>query len=271
LKSIARNWVPNHSAVCYLCGLPIADEKSDDHVVPAALIKRKQPKVRGFVYAGRLPTHPHCNNRFGPETYVSSALELLATWADPDTFMEREMIGNPEIRVLMINSDKLPSFTSKDLKFFKISDVREKAEGEWSAAEFFGDKQRTNPQRDALNVALSVLAKSATALLISRKGLPIPSSWQIYACPFTGTMTGLGLVSGETVALDQGVRADITQTDEGDWFVAFEAHGVVVFMLFSFSGKTPEAKVRAGIKNADCYVFQGGSINELLTQGWVKV
>ena len=64
---------------CYLCGTPLEKTGvSQDHVVPKTLRVRKQSKVRGFRYAGTLPTHRKCNNEFGPETYVGKALDLIA-------------------------------------------------------------------------------------------------------------------------------------------------------------------------------------------------
>ena len=48
---------------CYLCGTPLEKTGlSQDHVVPKTLRVRKQSKVRGFRYAGTLPTHRKCNN-----------------------------------------------------------------------------------------------------------------------------------------------------------------------------------------------------------------
>lgn len=259
------------TTLCYLCGKALGDEESNDHVVPSTLIKRSQPKIKGFEYAGKLPTHPSCNNRFGPEKYVSNALALLAALDDPDTFLERELVQNSAIKVLVINAEKLPTFTRKDLEFFKIIDVRAKEEREWSTSEFFRDKKRTNPLRDATFVALSVLAKSAAALLIKRKGLAIPSNWRIFACPFTGSMSGLNLVSGETVALDHGVHAVIKQASNGDWFVAFEAHRFVVFMLFAFFATSPEPITSLGLLDADWFVFEGSAINDLLQKSWTKL
>ena len=56
--------------ICYLCGLPISGRKSDDHVVPKQLLRRKQPKVKGFDYAGMLPSNAKCNNQFGRKLIV---------------------------------------------------------------------------------------------------------------------------------------------------------------------------------------------------------
>ena len=51
------------ASTCYLCGELIQEtDESADHVVPKALLERTQPKVKGFAYAGILPTHSRCNN-----------------------------------------------------------------------------------------------------------------------------------------------------------------------------------------------------------------
>jgi hypothetical protein len=270
LCSAQSNRRQDLSTLCYLCGNPLGDVESDDHVVPSTLIQRSQPKVKGFEYAGKLPTHQKCNNHFGPEKYAAKALALLAALDDPNTFLERVLVRNPAIKVLAINADKLPTFTRKDLEFFKITDVRAKEEREWSTPEFFRDKKRTNPLRDATYVALSVLAKSAAALLIKRKGLAIPSSWRIFACPFTGSLSGLNL-SGEALALDHGVHAVIKQASNGDWFVAFEAHKVVVFLLFAFVATSPEPITSLGLLDADWFVFESNAINDLLQKSWTKL
>jgi hypothetical protein len=157
------------------------------------------------------------------------------------------------------------------LEFFKITDVRAKDEREWSTPEFFRDKKRANPLKDATYVALSVLAKSAAALLIKRKGLAIPAHWRIFACPFTGSMSGRNIVSGESVSLDHGVHAVIKQASNGDWFVAFEAHRFVVFMLFAFLATSPEPITSLGLLDADWFGFEGSTINELLQTGWTKL
>ena len=52
--------------ICYLCNEPILpDQKiSGDHVYPKGIMKREQPKVKGFDYAGKVDSHENCNNEF---------------------------------------------------------------------------------------------------------------------------------------------------------------------------------------------------------------
>ncbi len=51
--------------ICYLCGLPILTDKTDDHVLQRLFVKGTQPKEPGFKYGHVLPTHRSCNERFG--------------------------------------------------------------------------------------------------------------------------------------------------------------------------------------------------------------
>ena len=75
---------------CYLCGQPVdSSESSADHVIPRTLRGKGPPKVRGFDYGGVLPTYPECNNRFGDETHVRKALQLLGALYDSNTTLAR--------------------------------------------------------------------------------------------------------------------------------------------------------------------------------------
>ena len=90
------------SQICYLCSTPILNKPSGDHAVPLSLIERSQPKMKGYDYAGLVPTHANCNNRFGPETYTAKALDLLVVWGDPEAFLVRQHVADPNIKILEI-------------------------------------------------------------------------------------------------------------------------------------------------------------------------
>lgn len=113
--------------VCYLCGKPLlrGQVRSDDHVVPATLIARTQPKVKGFDYGGYLPTHETCNNHFGNETYVSKALDLLRILHGLHIGGPLQHTQQPNISILPLNASQLSHFTTRDLQFFKIYDARQ--------------------------------------------------------------------------------------------------------------------------------------------------
>lgn len=132
--------------VCYLCGQPIpSKESSSDHAVPKQLIKRTQ--------------HENC-------------------------FIKRRHRDDLNVEILALNSDCFPDFSERDLRFFKFIDVRDKDYGDWSSPSFFADKPKNNALKQALFVALAVLAKSAAALLVSRQLKTIPSQWRIVAIPY---------------------------------------------------------------------------------------
>lgn len=261
------------SQICYLCSSAILDKPSGDHAVPAGLIERIQPKAKGYDYAGLVPTHIECNNRFGPETYTAKALDLLAAWGDPECFLERQHVADASIKIMAINSECLPTFTEGDLRFFRIIDVREVGDDDWSSPEFFKDKKRTNPQREALLVALSVLAKSSAALLVKRHRVQVPSSWRIFSFPYSGASETLDFdgILGDTKPFEDGVKAWIKRLDTDDWFVIYKARGVLLFTVFAFSNADVLSLIGPKFSDTDRFYFEGATLNELLTTGWKKV
>jgi hypothetical protein len=259
---------------CYLCGLPINNSHaSGDHAVPATLITRAQPKVKGFNYAGKLPTHPECNNRFGPEIYVAKALGLLELLESEDGTAVYQHRNHPEITIQALDASKLPNFTRKDLAFFKFIDVREADYPDWSKPEFFSGKQRTNPKRDAIYIAMSVLAKSAAALLIKNKLQSVPMAWRIYAIPYSGATDQLDFdhIVGPTEPFDVGIKVWLGQLDNTDWLAIYRAKSIVIFFVFVFAPHNALGAIRPHFPDADIFEFTGSCLNDLLTAGWHKV
>lgn len=260
---------------CYLCGMPVADEAStDDHVIPKHLISRAQPKVKGFDYGGVLPTHAECNNRFGPETYCSKALELISVLHDEKCVSTFQHKGDPLIRVMALDDECLRSFTKHDLRFFKIIDVRDKDIAEFSTPSFFSGKPKTNPTRDALFVALAVLTKSAAALLVARKLQALPSRWRVLAIPYSGATESLDFDSlfGDTKPFDIGVNVWIRPFDSGDWFALYRARNVLIYFLFRFSNTdTTWDGMLARFPDAERLSFDGTRLNELIDYKWQQV
>ena len=81
--------------LCYLCGEPVdASDVSGDHVIPRTLLGDRPPKVKGFDYGGKVRTHRACNNRFGDETNVRKALQLLGALHDSNTTLTRPAPGH---------------------------------------------------------------------------------------------------------------------------------------------------------------------------------
>jgi hypothetical protein len=260
--------------ICYLCGLPISNSPaSGDHAVPVALISRSQPKAKGFDYAGKLLTHPECNNRFGPETYITKSLELLELLEGADGSAIFQHRDHPEITIQAIDASKLSSFTARDLAFFKFIDVRETDAPDWSNPNFFAGKQKTNAKRDAVQVAMSVLAKSAAALLIKRHLKAVPFAWRIYAIPHSGASDHVDFdhIVGQTEPFDIGVKVWLSQLDATDWIAIYRVGSLLVFFFFVFSGHNALAAIKPHFPDADIHEFTGSCLNELLSVGWHKV
>lgn len=262
-------------STCYLCGLPISDqEMSGDHAVPKQFITRKQPKAKGFDYGGILPAHLHCNNRFGPEAFSSKALDLIAVLNDEACVSKLQHKDDSSIQIMAINSDCLKVFTQRDLQFFKFIDVRDISVAKFSSPSFFAGKPKANPIRDSLFVALSVLAKSAAALLVSRKLQRLPSRWRVLALPYTGASNehDFDSIFGDTKPFDIGVKVWIRPFDEKNWFTLYRAQNLLVYFLFSFS-ETNEFwnEMLARFPDTERLAFEGAKLNELVDYKWRRV
>lgn len=260
--------------ICYLCGLPISGRKSNDHVVPKQLLKRKQPKVKGFDYAGMLPSHAKCNNQFGPETYCKKAMSLIHVLHDNNCFLKRRHPDNPNIEILAINSNCLPDFSTQDLRFFKFIDVRNKELSEWSNPSFFTGKPKTNPLEHALFVSLSVLAKSASALLVSRELKYIPKQWRIIAIPNYGKHNTIDFdeLVGNTKPFDIGVKVWLKPVNNGNWWVIYKAFDMVVFMFYWFSCISSDiVEISPFRSEAQCFEFQSPRLIDLINYQWKQI
>ena len=133
---------------CYLCGFEIlTGNATEDHIVPKQFIKRLQPKVKGFDYAGVLPSHGSCNNQFGPEVYSQKALAVIKALHDENCFLKRQHQDNPALQIMALNSECFPGFTKRDLELLKIIDVRDKDYEDWSNQAFFRDKKKNKCQK----------------------------------------------------------------------------------------------------------------------------
>lgn len=263
------------NSICYLCGKPnlAGQHLSDDHVIPATLIARSQPKVKGFDYGGVLKTHAVCNNRFGDETYVTKALELLSILHSSEMSAPMQHRLHEGITILPLDASKLAHFTSKDLRFFKLIDARDVDTRTLRDPAFYLDKPKTNPVREALKVALSVLAKSAAALLVKRNLRSTPPVWRIYAQPYVGDLSRLDLseLVGETKPFDTELRAWIVPLPNNNWQVVYAAKQTLVFFTFVFADRLRAFEaIRAAHSGAETFKFLGTNINELLISGWHK-
>ena len=260
---------------CYLCRKSIETDnvESEDHVVPRQFINRPQPKAKGFDYAGKLPSHEECNNRFGPETYCQKAITIIQALHNEECIYKTPHPDNPAISIMALNSDCFPGFTERDLKYFKFIDVRNNDSTSLPEPDYFRDKVKTNPKKDSLFTALSVLTKSAAALLVKRHIKGIPESWKIYAIPYVGA-DGVDFdeLFGNTKPFEVGVKCWIKQMESGDWFVAYKAEGVLVYFLFSVTGDVATIEgITKVFDDADIQMFEGDTLMELVGYEWKKV
>jgi hypothetical protein len=257
---------------CYLCGKPVeAHEDSGDHVVPKTLIERTQPRVKGFDYAGKLPSHLTCNNEFGPETYASKALDLIAALYDDDCVFEYPHPANPNFQMMALKSTCLPNFTRRDLSYFKIIDATSKSKAEVHDLDLLEGRRPVNPKRLALFTALAVLTKSAAALLVSRKLAATPNAWDVLAIPHVGDAHALDFddLFGPTIPFDAGVKVWLGQLETNDYLVIYRVKRVIVYFLFRFSA-SPAAYIRMleQFTGGSRLRFEGETLMELVNYAW---
>lgn len=235
------------SSICYLCGKEIGKGvASKDHVVPRQFIRRKQPKMRGFDYTGVLPTHEECNNKFGAESerMCQKSLQLIDALSNPECYVRLQHRDKREIEIMGFDADCLPGFTESDREFFRFIDVRSTSIEELRDTEFYKGKRKTNLHKQILNIALSVLAKSAAAVLVKRFDTSPRTWWRILCIPYHGvspTVDFDGLL-GKTKPFEVGVKLWIRPYNNKDWFGIYKNQGALVYVFFGFRAKLPLLK-----------------------------
>lgn len=175
---------------------------------------------------------------------------------------------------MVINSDCLKSFTNRDVAFFRIIDGRDRSIEDLGSPEFFQDKPKTNPFKEALFVPLAVLAKSAAALLVARYLNQPPPSWPILAIPYSGATvaTDFDAMFGDTRPFDIGVKVWLKACHSGDWFVAYRAQNVLVFFLFHLSGSQEFWDgILARFQDTERLCFEGTRLVDLIAYEWRRV
>ena len=264
--------------LCYLCGEPIEDKSNEDHVFQQQFLKRKQPKAKGFYYAGVLKTHEKCNKLFGgksagAEAFSKKALELLHVLHDEDCILTRERKDAPSIKIMLISSECLSSFTEEELRFFGMIDVRDKEYQEWTSKEFILRHEKINPFKKPMNTALSVLAKSAAALLVSGFGFWPNPIWRIMAVPHYSESADVDFdrFFGQTKPLEIGIKVWAKRWQNRDWFVAYKYEGLIVF--FSFGGSLDNTNfdnVAHVFHDASKLMFESKKLIDLINHNWVE-
>lgn len=263
--------------LCYLCGKPIEDTTSDDHVVPKQFIKRKQPKVKGYEYAGVLPTHFQCNNKFGgkaakSEVICQKALKLLQVILDENSYLLKERVAKPNDRIMAINSEYLTAFTKEDLEFFDFIDVREISDySKWTSHEFLSQFKPSQTFQKSINIALSVLAKSAAAVLVSRCGFWPNRAWEIIAIPYSLKDPNVDLdeLFGKVRPFEIGVKLWTKKWNEDDWLAAYKAEEfLVVFNFLNSRDSLMHSQIKRQFNGGSILGFKSKKLMDLIGHDW---
>lgn len=262
--------------ICYLCGKAIfvIDESSDDHAFSKTLLKREQPKVKGFDYAGKLPTHDICNNRFGPERFVKKAIELLEILNNPNSYSKFQSVSNPDINLVVVNSESISKFSKQERDFFKVVDVQNKEYSEWSNPSYIKSHEAVNPYKIPLNTGLSVLAKSASALLVKRKNVsPDNTPWRIMAILnySENKNIDLSIEFGTVKPFDEGIELYIKKFEESsDYFTVYKYDSIVIYMFFAFENGYKNIKtIKDVFSDQEVFLFEKDTLVELIEFDWL--
>jgi hypothetical protein len=266
--------------ICYLCSGPIdnSEDISEDHVIPHQFIKRNQPKAKGFEYGGKLPTHKTCNHHFGSEVakaevICQKALAMLRVLHDPKCVSVTRHKSDPSIPILVIHPDCLNDFTQPEKAFFGLIETSDRAPEAWQSPSFFTDKQKVNVFARARSVVLTVLAKSAAAILIKRRHITLSSAWRILAVPYFVGDTDIDLneIFGLTKPFEIGVQAWIDQHSNGDWMVVYKAQGLLVIFHFALTRDDTTFQISKLLFPKDKqYVFEADKLIDLIGYDWEK-
>lgn len=266
----------NPDDICYLCSNRLGTvDVSEDHVFQRQFISRHQPKARGFHYAGTLPVHGGCNNKFGgigkgPEWICKKSLQLLEVLYSPAT-QKRVCKDNPRFRVVAIDSSALPNFTKEDLEFFQINDLRNVPYQEWSSGRHLSEKAMINPFERAINISLSTLAKSAAGFLVKSFAYPKQGRWRVLSIPHIGQTPDfdLGPIFGNATPLEVGVSLWVKPECNG-WFLGYKHDRLLVFFAFESVASDFFQQVCRTFKNASCLFFDSDKLIDLVGYGWSK-
>jgi len=259
--------------ICYLCGNEIraCDKESDDHRVPTLLIDRVQPKVRGFDYGGKQPTHETCNNRFPPENHARKALDLFRVLHDPSCVKRIRSQQPPYVSALALKPDCLSGFTARELTFFKITDARGVAVEELrNPTQLLGD-ETIDPVAIPRSAILSVLAKSAAALLVGRHLHQVPERWRIIAFMNAADISHSNIeqVFPGRLPFDKEVSIFIDPISDEDYSVVFRAHGTLAVLAVQLSSKPGLIEaIRLRFPKFYCSVFEGSNLMQLIDHDW---
>lgn len=257
--------------ICYLCGKEIINEiPTDDHVISKQFITREQPKVKGFDYGGKVPTHHDCNTRFGPEKMCSKALQVLGAYKNQIYTNSQD----PSISIQPFKKEELDSFSKEDFEFFGLIDLTSYNYEDWAHnLEFFKDKKKIIPLEKPLNIAISVLVKNAGALLVKRFNVSPQSYWNVLCMPYQApNFFDLDSIFGNTQPFENGVKVWIKKLDNNtDYIACYKNQKVSLIIVFSFSQDEKYSRYCiATFQDAEKLLFKSTRLMDLVNYNWLK-
>lgn len=262
--------------ICYLCGNEIFEsDDSEDHSFPKTLLKRERPKAKGYDYGGKLPAHGACNNTFGPERMVRKAIELLQILNNPNAYSTFQNVKHPDINIMVIDSSFLSGLSKQEREFFKIKDVRNEEYSDWTNPEELRRHEKINPFMIPWNTALSVMAKSAAAILVKRYNIPSNNTpWRILAILNYTDDTNIDLSDqfGKAKPFDEGIELYIKILEKSrDYFVVFRYESLIIYLFFAFEiGYQNIRRTKSIFSNQNLLLFEKDTLLELRDFNWIE-
>jgi hypothetical protein len=265
---------------CYLCGKSIvsSDRRSRDHVIPKQFIERDQPKATGYDYGGFLPTHESCNKGFGgldgaSECICQKALRLISV-LEGKPGIALTATKDPDTSIYCIPNTEFGDFSDREQRYFGLIDVSALEMEKWLNPDFYQNRKPMNPMERPINAALSVLAKSSSALLVKRHGIPANTYWRIAAKPCHTTLAGADLspVLGTVKPFENGLKVWIKSFEGGHWFSVFQHRQVFVWFFFAMSDRPAELFHWNKILFDDfpALYYEGENLMGMVGYNWVK-
>lgn len=261
--------------ICFLCGEALDANTDDDHVVQRQFV-RGQPKQKGLDYTGTIEVHESCNDWFGDkssnaESICQKALQLLKLRFN-EKYLVRQKKDNPDIEIIAFTESDLKGFTKRDFDFFEFNDVRKLTNTEITSPDFFKNKTKLDPFKKPINVALSVLAKSAAALLFKRHSFYPLEKWNISATSFLGDpKIDYDPFLGETKPFYPGVKAWVKEYRNGDWFCAYKLDEFQVYYVFTKTESLSNVdELKLIFPNNDIVFFRSKKLIDLVGYDWAS-
>ena len=139
---------------------------------------------------------------------------------------------------------------------------------------FYTDKPRADFRRTVLCTSLSVLAKSAAALLVSRRLAELPGNWDIVCVAFAGdaTKADLSAFFGETKPFAPDIRVWTKKFGAGSWISIYVTGTAVAWFFFLMDeDRSLVEGIRERFPRESCLRFQGKSLMDLVGHDWSPV